>query len=60
MLAASGCAGLTRQPAHDPKGGLRVTVIVLMNLDDVDIDTIANGIAAFYLTPTESRTRRRR
>ena len=21
MLAVSGCAGLTRQPAHDPKGG---------------------------------------
>lgn len=37
----------------------RVTVIVLMNLDDVDIDTIVNGIAAFYVTPAGSRTRRR-
>jgi CubicO group peptidase (beta-lactamase class C family) len=28
-----------------------LTIIVLMNLDDVDRDTIVNGIAAFYLPP---------
>jgi len=27
----------------------RLTVIVLMNLDDVDIDSILNGVAALYL-----------
>jgi hypothetical protein len=26
-----------------------LTIILLMNLDDVDIDTILNGVAALYL-----------
>ena len=36
----------------------RITIIVLMNLDDVDLDTIVRGVAAFYLpppVPSESR-----
>lgn len=36
----------------------RLTIIVLMNLDDVDVDSIVHGVAALYLpAPTPSRTR---
>jgi hypothetical protein len=36
----------------------RLTIIVLMNLDYVDVDSIVYGIAALYLpAPTPSRTR---
>ncbi len=36
----------------------RLTIIVLMNLDDVDVDSIVYGIAALYLpAPAPSRTR---
>ncbi|HKE55317.1 MAG TPA: serine hydrolase domain-containing protein [Pyrinomonadaceae bacterium] len=35
----------------------RLTIILLMNLDDADVDSILNGIAAFYLpASTPSRT----
>jgi hypothetical protein len=32
----------------------RLTVIVLMNLDDVDLDSIVNGVAALYLPQTRA------
>jgi len=36
----------------------QLTIIILMNLDDVDVDSIVHGIAALYLpTPAPSRTR---
>ena len=36
----------------------QLTIIVLMNLDDVDVDSIVHGIAALYLpAPAPSRTR---
>jgi D-alanyl-D-alanine carboxypeptidase len=35
----------------------RLTIIVLMNLDDVDVDSIVRGVAEFYL-PTEQPTSR--
>jgi hypothetical protein len=28
----------------------RLTIVVLMNLDDVDLDSIVRGVAAFYLS----------
>ena len=31
-----------------------LTVILLINLDDVDVDTILNGVAAIYLAPADS------
>ena len=30
----------------------RLTIIVLINLDDVDVDSIVYGIAALYFSPT--------
>jgi hypothetical protein len=30
----------------------RLTIIVLMNLDDVDVDSILHGIAQLYLPPS--------
>jgi hypothetical protein len=36
----------------------QLTIIVLMNLDDVDVNSIVHGIAALYLpAPTPSPTR---
>ena len=32
----------------------RLTIIVLMNLDDVDVDTIVRRVAEFYLPTRQS------
>jgi D-alanyl-D-alanine carboxypeptidase len=35
----------------------RLTIIVLTNLDDVDVDSIVHGIAKFYLPTMPSQSR---
>jgi hypothetical protein len=35
----------------------RVTVIALINLDGVDVEAIANGVAALYLLPPQAAAR---
>lgn len=35
----------------------RVTVIALINLDDADVEAIANGVAALYLLPPQAAAR---